>query len=124
MAYKKQAHRACGSIELLLDLFRQSRAVSKEKIVIKAVIDRSNISSGPEFQFFGKRLGRRNRTIRPANRAPRKDALQASLQPHAVFSARTQVAIKIAGDRKSTRLNSSHQIISYAVFCLKKKKKE
>src|SRR5207244_5529603 len=27
-------------------------------------------------------------------------------------------------DRKSTRLNSSHQIISYAVFCLKKKKKK
>src|SRR5258708_11068250 len=27
------------------------------------------------------------------------------------------------GDRKSTRLNSSHQIISYAVFCLKKKKR-
>src|SRR5258708_26432563 len=27
-------------------------------------------------------------------------------------------------DRKSTRLNSSHQIISYAVFCLKKKKNE
>src|SRR5262245_63097245 len=29
----------------------------------------------------------------------------------------------IAGDRKSTRLNSSHLGISYAVFCLKKKKK-
>src|SRR5438552_14095977 len=29
----------------------------------------------------------------------------------------------IARDRKSTRLNSSHQIISYAVFCLKKKNK-
>src|SRR5258708_10309461 len=28
----------------------------------------------------------------------------------------------LARDRKSTRLNSSHQIISYAVFCLKKKK--
>src|SRR5574341_2191424 len=27
------------------------------------------------------------------------------------------------GDRKSTRLNSSHQLISYAVFCLKKKKR-
>src|SRR5258708_18638182 len=27
-------------------------------------------------------------------------------------------------DRKSTRLNSSHQIISYAVFCLKKKKND
>src|SRR5258708_24308777 len=29
---------------------------------------------------------------------------------------------EIGRDRKSTRLNSSHQIISYAVFCLKKKK--
>src|SRR5438552_245917 len=32
------------------------------------------------------------------------------------------VALGIEPDRKSTRLNSSHQIISYAVFCLKKKK--
>src|SRR5438552_17247871 len=30
----------------------------------------------------------------------------------------------LKSDRKSTRLNSSHQIISYAVFCLKKKKKK
>src|SRR5574344_387511 len=30
--------------------------------------------------------------------------------------------IPVLADRKSTRLNSSHQIISYAVFCLKKKK--
>src|SRR2546426_8815074 len=29
---------------------------------------------------------------------------------------------RISGDRKSTRLNSSHLVISYAVFCLKKKK--
>src|SRR2546426_6243171 len=29
-----------------------------------------------------------------------------------------------AQDRKSTRLNSSHLVISYAVFCLKKKKKK
>src|SRR5437762_8913005 len=29
----------------------------------------------------------------------------------------------LLGDRKSTRLNSSHRCISYAVFCLKKKKK-
>src|SRR2546430_9916266 len=32
------------------------------------------------------------------------------------------VTIGISGDRKSTRLNSSHSQISYAVFCLKKKK--
>src|SRR5258708_31058430 len=31
---------------------------------------------------------------------------------------------KARADRKSTRLNSSHQIISYAVFCLKKKTKK
>src|SRR5437588_3306139 len=31
-------------------------------------------------------------------------------------------AAGISGDRKSTRLNSSHTVISYAVFCLKKKK--
>src|SRR5258707_2258790 len=32
------------------------------------------------------------------------------------------VAVSLAADRKSTRLNSSHANISYAVFCLKKKK--
>src|SRR2546430_7380005 len=34
----------------------------------------------------------------------------------------TPVVLKIRTDRKSTRLNSSHSQISYAVFCLKKKK--
>src|SRR2546427_6918117 len=33
-------------------------------------------------------------------------------------------ARRAAGDRKSTRLNSSHSQISYAVFCLKKKKQK
>src|SRR5690349_22456290 len=33
-------------------------------------------------------------------------------------------ALDTEGDRKSTRLNSSHVEISYAVFCLKKKKKK
>src|SRR5438034_9839947 len=32
--------------------------------------------------------------------------------------------ITLVKDRKSTRLNSSHTVISYAVFCLKKKKKK
>src|SRR5436853_6671560 len=46
------------------------------------------------------------------------------------FAADTPLAVTglvarngVAGDRKSTRLNSSHLGISYAVFCLKKKKK-
>src|SRR5256885_9344311 len=33
------------------------------------------------------------------------------------------VEVGVGVDRKSTRLNSSHLVISYAVFCLKKKKK-
>src|SRR5258708_14882728 len=37
-------------------------------------------------------------------------------------SAHLVSALVVQTDRKSTRLNSSHQIISYAVFCLKKKK--
>src|SRR3712207_9520880 len=37
-------------------------------------------------------------------------------------AASDQVAMCRAEDRKSTRLNSSHANISYAVFCLKKKK--
>src|SRR5256885_6350030 len=32
--------------------------------------------------------------------------------------------VKLQVDRKSTRLNSSHLVISYAVFCLKKKKQD
>src|SRR5690242_20950983 len=37
---------------------------------------------------------------------------------------RCRCDVKVLRDRKSTRLNSSHMSISYAVFCLKKKKKK
>src|SRR5207244_13042653 len=44
-----------------------------------------------------------------------------------IASRASQIAdaadLPLIADRKSTRLNSSHQIISYAVFCLKKKNK-
>src|SRR5258708_9871452 len=46
-------------------------------------------------------------------------------RPNFPDESRMQIADTVNwthGDRKSTRLNSSHQIISYAVFCLKKKK--
>src|SRR5258708_14689074 len=42
--------------------------------------------------------------------------------PAAHYPDNSDCGSTIPGDRKSTRLNSSHQIISYAVFCLKKKK--
>src|SRR2546422_6745432 len=53
----------------------------------------------------------------PAFRAP--DALRSRVRAALRNAAETPVP-----DRKSTRLNSSHGYISYAVFCLKKKKKK
>src|SRR2546422_7051830 len=45
--------------------------------------------------------------------------------PEATKSHTTSDAVQaVTTDRKSTRLNSSHGYISYAVFCLKKKKNE
>src|SRR2546430_6708423 len=44
-------------------------------------------------------------------------------QLHEAGSGRIDADIAQQQDRKSTRLNSSHSQISYAVFCLKKKKK-
>src|SRR5688500_20020530 len=41
---------------------------------------------------------------------------------HEVAAAALQLQHRLVEDRKSTRLNSSHLVISYAVFCLKKKK--
>src|SRR5258708_15150683 len=45
-----------------------------------------------------------------------------TLQAAVGIDPRSAPSRKLEIDRKSTRLNSSHQIISYAVFCLKKKK--
>src|SRR5947207_8559900 len=47
--------------------------------------------------------------------------LNSSSQVSRETRARVLEAIRRLGDRKSTRLNSSHTVISYAVFCLKKK---
>src|SRR5687768_18517542 len=52
------------------------------------------------------------RAVRAAARGRRPGAAQAG------------VLLRRSADRKSTRLNSSHGYISYAVFCLKKKKKQ
>src|SRR5438034_1563934 len=50
-----------------------------------------------------------------------KDLL--TLSPRVIERAIYPVGFYRTKDRKSTRLNSSHTVISYAVFCLKKKKK-
>src|SRR2546422_5147113 len=65
---------------------------------------------------------------RPALRADR-DRLDPAIQPDPVFEMHHEHGIGLYRgiqtiDRKSTRLNSSHGYISYAVFCLKKKNNE
>src|SRR5215211_9127857 len=56
--------------------------------------------------------------------SPRRAALLA--RPEPALQDRLGEVLRLVGpeDRKSTRLNSSHTVISYAVFCLKKKKKQ
>src|SRR5258708_21565429 len=60
--------------------------------------------------FDGRSVGRRRSPEDRVGRIPDRNK--------SVHAGRSPVS---ARDRKSTRLNSSHQIISYAVFCLKKK---
>src|SRR2546430_8645279 len=64
-------------------------------------------------------------TLFPYTTLFRSEALAASHPRRATGQGGSPgaVALARAEDRKSTRLNSSHSQISYAVFCLKKKKK-
>src|SRR2546426_8435325 len=65
-----------------------------------------------------------NQTLREVTPEAR-EALKHNFRMVAVESQQPSrdLASIASGDRKSTRLNSSHLVISYAVFCLKKKKK-
>src|SRR2546422_5703263 len=60
------------------------------------------------------------------SRRPAQDALLAADDDPRGRDVRRHPGVRVhpsGGDRKSTRLNSSHGYISYAVFCLKKKNK-
>src|SRR5207244_12736986 len=60
-------------------------------------------------------------TLAVGARARDRGDLARALDLHAAALPAERARLDVAQDRKSTRLNSSHQIISYAVFCLKKK---
>src|SRR5436190_18573195 len=55
-------------------------------------------------------------------RSRRQDAVRFARRTGELARGRASSPVRRAKDRKSTRLNSSHTVISYAVFCLKKKK--
>src|SRR5438309_8541674 len=56
-------------------------------------------------------------------RGPGLATVNADGRPSIITVNHGGATVSVDGDRKSTRLNSSHSSISYAVFCLKKKKK-
>src|SRR3712207_8697768 len=55
------------------------------------------------------------------HQVPKCDRCGGQLRPHIVWFGERLDPVHFEQDRKSTRLNSSHANISYAVFCLKKK---
>src|SRR5256885_12723076 len=81
------------------------------------------------FLFFFFLMIRRppRSTLFPYTTLFRSGHVRVCRRPRAGRGARRRPARRRAGegaDRKSTRLNSSHLVISYAVFCLKKKKQK
>src|SRR2546427_10164203 len=83
--------------------------------------DNTNI---PDFFFFFLMIRRPPRsTLFPYTTLFRSDVLVIAPYNMQVRALRDMMPPDVEVDRKSTRLNSSHSQISYAVFCLKKKKK-
>src|SRR2546427_7668760 len=72
------------------------------------------------FRSLSQRHLRGHRRVPVAEQAVADRAVDLEPRP----APEQQLAGERDGDRKSTRLNSSHSQISYAVFCLKKKKKK
>src|SRR3712207_8648031 len=79
-------------------------AIEKDPLLRSTITSVSILESSPDRERFEDQLERATRTV------PRL--------------RQRVVSAPMSADRKSTRLNSSHANISYAVFCLKKKKIE
>src|SRR5437868_11827780 len=75
----------------------------------------------PIYRSDGEQEKRRSLHIRSRTRTPNRPCGR-TMSTATRITKNTKVA-QTGEDRKSTRLNSSHVSISYAVFCLKKKKK-
>src|SRR5256885_11498620 len=86
-------------------------------------------AKGSEYSFATRRRAperkspnkRRDVGVRNSSSGP--CVLSLSIEPKCdLLTKHFRATAKVIQDRKSTRLNSSHLVISYAVFCLKKKK--
>src|SRR5689334_24319654 len=84
----------------------------------RAVMDLGCVDSRPARHDAAARIEYKANLLHKRLAEINKDVLGVDIDPEGVKVLNSQ------GDRKSTRLNSSHSSISYAVFCLKKKKKK
>src|SRR5205807_5448482 len=81
----------------------------------------SDLAASPRRPLAGSGPARRRDEPGPAGRAA-VITLRVNGMPRTVDVPPDMPVLWVLRDRKSTRLNSSHLVISYAVFCLKKKK--
>src|SRR2546426_5815695 len=104
----------------LYSQFQQHFVAFTKRVVEEASIDAEMVFAGygvqaPEFQWDDfKGMDVKGKVLVVLINDP-------PVEDEKIFGGK---AMTYYGDRKSTRLNSSHLVISYAVFCLKKKKKE
>src|SRR5690554_7251251 len=109
--------------KLINDAYGLSLAMSKRLFLLTSGIP---FCEQMELLFPGKE--KNNEIVAEFEHLKEENMLKYSLYPETweVFQELANKGYKLAisSDRKSTRLNSSHVRISYAVFCLKKKKKK
>src|SRR6266446_7752834 len=99
-------------------LLREREAQDVERFELAFVGDRQRAEPGNHDELHGCAEWLR---VRAAFGDAMAEALE---QPGHLSHASGHLFLDLRADRKSTRLNSSHLVISYAVFCLKKKKKQ
>src|SRR6266508_1488976 len=105
---------------VLFGLSRVARtAVAQGTRVVAGQVTDSSTRAG----LSGVRVSVVGTTIATSTDATGRYALDVPAGRDSIAFARIGYKRVVAADRKSTRLNSSHVAISYAVFCLKKKKK-
>src|SRR5438034_6345483 len=104
---------------------RAKRALARNDPVMAAIIrSRPKVflaRRGEPFVTLARAIVGQQISVKAAQSVWDKVCLCAgAVTPQSVL-ARKRSELRACGDRKSTRLNSSHTVISYAVFCLKKK---
>src|SRR5256885_6728692 len=102
----------CATISFFFFFFLMIRRPPRSTLFPYTTLFRSRAAWTQGFRWGdGSSVGRGDGVLLPAHR----------FETCPDLDGETEQVDEALGDRKSTRLNSSHLVISYAVFCLKKK---